>query len=556
MNGRPFSMRQAALGAAGSVAVLFVVAISSLVGSVSAGAVTLSPANGQGSTYAALAFQQWTQDAQLNGLIVNYTATNSPGGLESYANSTADFAGTEAEYSELGLGSSPPARGFEYTPDVAGATAIMYNVALNADGSNPVNYLHLSRLTVAKIFMGLINNWDDPAISADNKGLVLPNKPIAVDCRSGQSGTTALFYDFVAQTDPSDYARWAQGEGFGGGRVLEVDDGQTWHPAVCFNGSDQQAETVASPAGLWSIGYDEFGYAKTYNANVAWIENASGNWVQPFAVNIAAALQSAVLAPDTSQNLDGVYTSTNPLAYPISAYSYILVQCAPTAARPTCATPYSNPGIMNTLSQFMTYVACAGQIKMAEIGYSPLPPQLSQFLANAVGWMTGQPPQTFTAANCSNPQFQGGSLGVGAAPPPDPTKNVQSEGHGPGGTASTATATTSAAGAGAGAAATAANNTGGAATGVADGGTAVGATAAVGRAGAGTLAVGGGSGSWLPSNPAAYHGPTPPSGPPWPLLTLFIVLAIPAVFLSVGRRRIPPDVLDRPDSSPDQTGSP
>ena len=46
--------------------------------------------------------------------------------------------------------------------------------------------------------------------------------------------------------------------------------------------------------------------------------------------NIAAALQSAVLAPDTSQNLTGVYTSTNPLAYPISAYSYILVQCAPT----------------------------------------------------------------------------------------------------------------------------------------------------------------------------------------------------------------------------------
>jgi phosphate transport system substrate-binding protein len=554
MSKSSFPIRKAALGAVSSAAVIFLVVLSTLVGSVSAGAVTLSPANGQGSTYAALAFQQWTQDAQLNGLNVNYTATNSPGGLESYANSTADFAGTEAEYSELGLGSDAPPRGFEYTPDVAGATAIMYNVALNADGSDPVNYLHLSRLTVAKIFMGLINNWDDPAISADNKGLQLPNKPIAVDCRSGQSGTTALFYDFVAQTDPTDYAKWVQAEGFGGGRILEVDDGQAWHPAVCFNGSDQQAETVASPGGLWSIAYDEFGYAKTYNANVAWIENASGAWVQPYAENIAAALQSAVLAPDTSQNLDGVYTSTNPLAYPISAYSYILVQCAPTSARPTCVAPYTNPGIMNTMSQFMMYVACAGQIKMAQIGYSPLPPQLSQFMANAVGWMTGQPPETLTAANCSNPQFLGGDLGVGSTPPPDPTKNVTTEGKGPGGGASATTATTGPAAAGA----SASGATGTAAAGAAGttGAATAGAVDAVGRAGSGTLAVGGGSDDWIQPNPAAYDGPPPSSGPPWPLLALLIVLAVPAVFLSVGRRRIPPDVLDRPDSPQDRTDAP
>ena len=73
------------------------------------------------------------------------------------------------------------------------------------------------------------------------------------------------------------------------------------------------------------------------------MQNASGNWVQPYAANIAAALQSAVLAPDTSQTLTGVYASTNPLAYPISAYSYILYQCAPTPTRPTCKAPYSTP---------------------------------------------------------------------------------------------------------------------------------------------------------------------------------------------------------------------
>ena len=117
---------------------------------------------------------------------------------------------------------------------------------------------------------------------------------------------------------------------------------------ACQSGSDTEANYIA--ANRWTIGYDEFGYAKVYNDNVAWVQNASGNWVQPYAVNISAALQSAQLAADTSQNLTGVYTSTNPLAYPISAYSYILVQCAPNSARSTCTSPYPNQGIANTMA--------------------------------------------------------------------------------------------------------------------------------------------------------------------------------------------------------------
>ncbi|HEX4218465.1 MAG TPA: substrate-binding domain-containing protein, partial [Acidimicrobiales bacterium] len=393
-------IRSAMMPAVSAVLVI-TLAITVLAGQ--AGAANLSAANGQGSTYAALAFSQWIADTSSQGLNVNYTATNSPAGLQSYANKTADFAGTEAEYSELIGGNNPP-RGFEYTPDVAGATAIMYNVQDTA--GRTVTYLNLSRLTVAKIFMGIINNWDDPAISADNKGLVLPNHPITVVGRSGQSGTTALFYDFVQQTDPADFAHWAAQNGFNAGsRILEIDGGSSTGSWQFYSGSDQQAQAIASPGGMWSIGYDEFGYAKVYNANVAWIQNASGAYVQPYANNITAALQSAVLAPDTSQNLNGVYTSTNPLAYPISAYSYILVQCGPSADRPTCATPYADPGIMNTLAQFMLYVACGGQAKMPSIGYAALPPQLSQFLADAVGRMTGQPAEQLNQGNCANPEF-------------------------------------------------------------------------------------------------------------------------------------------------------
>lgn len=378
-----------------------------------------APANGQGSTYAALAFQQWTQSVQNQGLNLNYTATSSPAGLEAYSQNTADFAGTEAEFSELNPGTAVNVpRGYEYTPDVAGATAIMYNVALSAGGQDPVTSLRLAPLTIAKIFLGKISNWDDPAISADNGGVVLPNQHITVVCRTGQSGTTALFYDFVAHTDPSDFQAWAsQNDLSTGARLLEIDNVSSPSNMACQSGSDTEANYIA--ANRWTIGYDEFGYAKVYNDNVAWVQNASGNWVQPFAVNISAALASAELSSDTSQDLSGVYTSTDPLAYPISAYSYILVQCAPTSSRATCTSAYPNPGIASTMAAFMDYVACAGQIHMAEIGYAPLPPQLSQFLANAVGWMLGQSPQQLSASNCSNPTFSG-SLGAGASPPPLP----------------------------------------------------------------------------------------------------------------------------------------
>ena len=57
--------------------------------------------NGQGSSYVALAMQQWVADAQTSGLQVNYLPTGSPGGLTSFGQSLADFAGTEAEFSAL-----------------------------------------------------------------------------------------------------------------------------------------------------------------------------------------------------------------------------------------------------------------------------------------------------------------------------------------------------------------------------------------------------------------------------------------------------------------------
>jgi phosphate transport system substrate-binding protein len=447
---------------------------------------------------------------------VNYLPTGSPDGLTSYANGLTDFAGTEAEFSALG-GAGGDVRGYQYVPDVAGAVAVMYNVQDQA--GRKVDYLHLSMPTIARIFMGYITKWSDPAITADNKGLVLPDQPITVVYRGGQSGTTALFYDFVQHVDPNDFNAWAAKNQLPTTvRIIQLDSAPAFAPrTLALSGSDQIAQFVASPSGQWAIAYDEFGYAKTYGAPAAWVQNASGNWVQPYAENISAALETAALRPDLSQELSGVYASQNPEAYPISAYSYLVTQCAKAADRATCKGPYVNPGIPQTLAPWMRYIACDGQVNMARIGYSPLPPNLSQEIANSVARMQGTAPEQLDQGNCANPRFAG-SLGAGASSPPDPLANVTSIGGGSSGGGSSG-----------------GGSTGGASGSSANGAAATGGDASSSGSAAAARAQGlrtaGGSSDFRASAPAAYTRPGPSAPSNAPLLVFLALIAIPPLVI-------------------------
>jgi phosphate transport system substrate-binding protein len=498
------------------LAAVSVLASGALLALSAAPAASAAPAriNGQGSSYVALAMQQWVADAQTSGLQVNYLPTGSPGGLTSFGQSLADFAGTEAEFTALSTQGIGDSRGYQYVPDVAGAVAVMYNVQDSA--GRKVDYLHLSRLTIARIFTGDISSWSDPAISADNKGLVLPDQPINVVYRGGQSGTTGLFYDFVANVAPDIFGPWAQRNRFPTSvRIIQLDSSPGFVPkSQAFQGSDQIAQYIGSGGGLWSIGYDEFGYAKTYNVPAAWVENAAGKAVLPYAENISAALESAALRPDLSQELSGVYNSTNPIAYPISAYSYVVTQCTVSADRPTCRGQYSNPGVTETLAKWLRYIACDGQVNMARIGYSPLPPNLSQEVANSISRLTGQPAEQLTGDNCANPRF-GGSVGDGGGAPEDPFTGVDSIGGGGG--------ISGGSGASGGSDSTGA-------------GGAVGAGGSGGSGGSGQSA-GGGSKSWRKATPIAYAGPSIPASNGWAVFGLVLVMVIPVAGTALVMRR-------------------
>ncbi|WP_326835425.1 substrate-binding domain-containing protein [Amycolatopsis rhabdoformis] len=482
--------------------------------------------NGSGSTYVGLAMSDWQNGANSRGIPVNYSALGSPAGVNQYGDRTVDFAGTEAEVSSLqaagGGGLSANTRGYQYVPDVAGAVAVMYNVT-DAAGRR-VDSLHLTRAVIARIFTRDITRWNDPAITATNGGFALPNQPITLIGRSGQSGTTALFYDFVAHVAPGPYNAFVSrnaDKGVGplppGVRPIQL---PTLGPDAdfyrLFADSDQIAQTVSNGSIPFSIGYDEFGYAKKYNAPTAWVENQAGQYTLPFAANIAAALTKANLRPDLSQELSGVYTNTDPLTYPISAYSYLMTPCG--SGRSTCKGGYPDPSKTDTMAAFIEHIACDGQINMARVGYSPLPPNLSQEMMNANARLTGKPAKQLNAGNCDNPTFHA-SLGAGSTAPKDPFEDlggVDALTHGGTG--------------------------GGPTSGPSSGPNAP--TTGPSSAGAGPSAdspdatdANGGSTDWRNAEPASYQGSGFGGFGAWAALVLFAAICLPLLIRGLVRRR-------------------
>ena len=85
---------------------------------------------GTGSSYAAVAINQWVaQMDQFFGVNINYQTTSSVIGLNNFADRQVDIGASEIGYS-TGQADSTPPTGYDYQdmPTVARATCMMYNL--------------------------------------------------------------------------------------------------------------------------------------------------------------------------------------------------------------------------------------------------------------------------------------------------------------------------------------------------------------------------------------------------------------------------------------------
>ena len=403
--------------------------------------------NSTGSSFAGVAISQWQgQFNEISGGNINFTVSNSVLGMNGFCNRTVDFGATDISYAtnQSNCPTNQVPYPFQYMPDVAGGLSFEYN--LTGQNGQQITNLVLNAPTLLGIFTATITNWNNPAIAALNPGLRLPNEPITSYFRSDPSGESYLLGDYFVHTDPGPFTAFQQSA-----QVSPAGSPSAFwaqYPAappaglVGVNGSDAASQgPVHTPGG---ITYVETAYAKNVGMPVASVVNAAGVPVQPASYNVAVALTGAILYSDLTQNLGGVYTNPNPNAYPISAYSYFVAQCVPSqAATQNFSCDSAGNVTMGTaqgaeLAQFIAFVACLGQAKMADLGYSPIPPNLVEDDFQAAGRLPGgvTPPQP-TAQNCDNPYITGQ-----LQPPGNPTQVAQPN---PGSDAGTTAAATAAA---------------------------------------------------------------------------------------------------------------
>jgi ABC-type phosphate transport system substrate-binding protein len=456
-------------------------------------AVSYVPLNGDGSSWAEPAIDQFARDVRSRGIVVNFSGDGSAAGREKYLIGQNDFAATDIAFlttgDPFGGGIESPSVAYSYIPIVAGGTTFMYNLVV---GKTKITNLRLSGDTITKIFTGQITNWDDPRITHDY-GKQLPSQQINVVTRSDGSGATYQFTRYMA----TDYAsQWhafcVAHHGTGGCGPTE------FYPqfpnSVQRPGSDQVADYLASPTSEGSIGYDEYSYALSNNIPVVKLLNAAGYYTLPTASNVAIALQSAQINNDPTsvdyliQNLNNVYTNPDPRAYPLSSYSYLIV---PRNSRVIDGKTYGPPSRFpvdpasepkgDTLATYLDYVLCGAQQKASSLGYSPLPVNLVQ----GGVLQEEQIPQTLNPTthkpivapidiahldNCDNPTYHNGvNYLIRDAPQPSPcdkdtapltctvsdgkaASGGSSGGSSSGGGTTSGTAAAAAAGAGAGAA--------------------------------------------------------------------------------------------------------
>jgi phosphate transport system substrate-binding protein len=309
--------------------------------------------NGSGATFALPLIDACKADfAKDKGHTVNYPGGGSGKGRTDFTAGLVDFAGSDAPYS-----SGEPA-GIVYAPVYAAPIAVMYNLPTVKEP------IYLSPATIAKIFSGYITNWDAPEIAADNERVVktpifetkkitttnkgkkvtksvpvldkngkakvksystktvnidLPKQQITVWYRTDSSGTTENFTRFLkgANASNADTRIWPKAQA----AVFSNATPNNISTFFNFQGASGSAAVSAGVKGkVGSITYSEVSFAFDNKLPVAFVQNASGEFVAPDAAGTSIFLGGGTINANGTVSVD--FQKKIPGAYPLGTTSY------------------------------------------------------------------------------------------------------------------------------------------------------------------------------------------------------------------------------------------
>jgi phosphate transport system substrate-binding protein len=283
---------------------------AALLAAVAATGATASPTRqtgttltGAGSTFVSPLVTTWVPAVgSAFGYTLVYSAIGSSGGINAVTGRTVDFGASDAPLSPDQFAAC---KGCVQIPWALAATSVMYNL------HGVKNLLHMDGPTLAKIFLGQITQWDNPAIKKLNPHVSLPSTRITIAHRSDGSGTTYNFTDYLSHVSTA----WKSKVGTG----TSVD----WPVGNGGRGSAGVSAIVAQTDG--AIGYADAAFALKNHFDYFAMRNRAGRYTAPGIKGVRAASLA-----DQKPNATNALSIVNPAktyanAYPIATFTYVIV---------------------------------------------------------------------------------------------------------------------------------------------------------------------------------------------------------------------------------------
>jgi phosphate transport system substrate-binding protein len=290
-----------------SVALGFLAVVAAPSPRASAAQVTLAET---GSTLIYPVFRIWAADYPKThpGVAITAAATNSGAGVDQAISGAAQIGVSDAYMSDMQVRDNPL---IINVPMAISAQTVNYNVT-DLNGKN----LKLDGPTLAGVYSGKIQSWDDPAIAAINTGVKLPHNAIVPIHRSDVSGDTFIFTQYLTFTTPS----WEYSPGYG----TTIAWAATPNALTADGNTGMIAKIHDTP---YSIGYVGVSFREDVakaGIGTAALRSYDGEFLLPTPQAIEAA--AAALWPRTPQ--DERLTLVNAPganAYPLINYEYAVV---------------------------------------------------------------------------------------------------------------------------------------------------------------------------------------------------------------------------------------
>jgi phosphate transport system substrate-binding protein len=323
--------------------------------------------SGAGATFPYPIFAKWADTYKKETNVgLNYQSIGSGGGIKQIQNKTVTFGASDMPLKPEDLNKF----GLVQFPAIIGGDVPVVNL----EGIKSAD-LKFDGDILAKIFLGQITKWDDPAIKKLNPNAKLPSQAIVVVHRSDGSGTTFIWTDYLSKVSPE----WKTKVG--------ANTSVEWPVGIGAKGNEGVANNVANTKG--SIGYVEYAYAKQNKLTTVSMINKDGKTIEPNSVSFQAAAANA-----DWEKADGFYVhltdQPGAASWPIAGTSFVLVHKVP-----------QDPAAVGEALKFFAWAFAKGGKMAEDLDYVPMPPKVVEAIRKV--WTTqikdGSGKPVFAATN-------------------------------------------------------------------------------------------------------------------------------------------------------------